>query len=382
MKNIGCIICTLILLQTGFPVKAQEDNLFMPEDFRVCAWIPLEKGSLPGNFKEVHFDIIHKYEPVNGYDSLMVAILNRMFSGDIDIYSPAEKGAYYPYGVELQTDTISVNDFIHNAGGYKEDLALFDEETGEMKTVMATHDPDLKEVKSVVFTETWNFDPEKFVFRKNVIAYEPVRHYFREDDLERQAMILRKTGRLIFNKKLSKKEIKKSDKRMQLCAKVAYEFPFKHRYEHLQYLKSGHSEIRDYPFENPDAPFLNSIVERELLNTLYEAVINEQVKAYDYYSKKPLSVKEVKENMGATTDTVYFQDMDAQPQQQVVHNEARIFEIQSLIFIENWYIDMETLRMKKEVTGIAPVRYYYPYGEADGPEIVSKVPFMILFNNN
>jgi len=60
--------------------------------------------------------------------------------------------------------------------------------------------------------------------------------------------------------------------------------------------------------------------------------------------------------------------------------EKIIGEIQSIIFFEKWYIDPETLRITKNITGLAPVKYFYRYG--DSIQLARRVVFKIKFDNN
>jgi hypothetical protein len=56
-------------------------------------------------------------------------------------------------------------------------------------------------------------------------------------------------------------------------------------------------------------------------------------------------------------------------------------EIKSLIFIEDWYWDKESLKLKKIVTGIAPVRTYFKSDEEGKAFNVKEIVYVVYFND-
>jgi hypothetical protein len=55
-------------------------------------------------------------------------------------------------------------------------------------------------------------------------------------------------------------------------------------------------------------------------------------------------------------------------------------EIRSLIFVEDWYIDWNTLAIYKTVKSVAPVRVYTSSHNGEEDEIEKKIAFIVHFN--
>ncbi len=65
-----------------------------------------------------------------------------------------------------------------------------------------------------------------------------------------------------------------------------------------------------------------------------------------------------------------------------VENKITPEKINSYIFIENWYINENTLQIHKEVVGIAPVSIYYDKTDEENKKPLRKIPFVVYFDSN
>lgn len=87
---------------------------------------------------------------------------------------------------------------------------------------------------------------------------------------------------------------------------------------------------------NPEDDWIESCLEKfdrkQLVNIIFDAVLNEKVTAMDYLTDKPMTVKEIRE---------LEEDKE--------FDRSRIAKIQ---FIEDWYFDKESFTMKKIVHSI------------------------------
>ena len=90
---------------------------------------------------------------------------------------------------------------------------------------------------------------------------------------------------------------------------------------------------------------------KAILNAAYSG----KVKAYDYFNK-PLTIAEVKA-IGNRTDTVFSTSPNPPYNDStiVVKQELDINKINKVRFLEEWYMDENSLVFEKKILGIAPI---------------------------
>ena len=248
--------------------------------------------------------------------------------------------------------------------------------------VKKEYDPD--ELTALKFIEEWKVTAMPFAFSKNVYGICPVRRFFRDDDIDYETP-LHKTTFLLFDTLENKKEVKKSDERMVLTNRIKYEYLFNitniAEHHELEKLIHGHLQYENNAnlvLATDNAPYFNNYSHRQLVRAITENVLAGQVNAYDYYSQKKLTRDETLSRI-VHSDTILIENFDGEFEEQISKNNISN-EIHSVIFIEEWFIDPETLRMRKDVIGIAPVRYYYPYYDKEPETPYRKILFTIYFD--
>ena len=223
------------------------------------------------------------------------------------------------------------------------------------------NDIKMDEISSVNFIEDWTLSTDPLAFTKNVYAIEPVRRYpnpFSDYDDFRYSKTFR-----FYNKLESPKEISK----LKLAATLKYEhfFNLDIGYRTNRFIESVENCInqlsRDYDANqlhgNNNAPFFNGFNQNILVKTILNSVFEGKVKAYDYKSSKLLTPQEAKGKVLVKESVLVVNSETMLEEERTVVNDITS-QILSVIFIEEWYFDEESLHLEKRVVGIAPVRYF------------------------
>lgn len=246
---------------------------------------------------------------------------------------------------------------------------------------------DKKQIIGLNFVEEWEVSNNPFDFKKKVIAYMPLRRYYSHEDSCYENPLYQ-TPFTILDTLVAKKQLKKSDKRMMLTNEIEYEYFFYIDYTYpyniddltKTYKKSGYS-IDNYILSKETSEYLSRSGILNFLKMMTDKVINGELMAYDYYDNDQISVNDVKERMGAIKDTIENDEI-TRPFN-VIYTLPMDFDvIQSIIFLEKWYIDPVTLRMQKKVVGIAPVKHYYKDDDEQKDNLKRQILFKIYFNDN
>ena len=213
---------------------------------------------------------------------------------------------------------------------------------GEILTALGTEDgTDLSEIKSLYFEEEWLLDTtEPFIFEKKVLCWYPVKYYIR-DSVEYKKLIF-KIG--VGNPK-------------ELLAK---------------------NIITEFSLEDTINPiFTHNLNKEKLVILLTDYAKSGKIKVWDPVDfTKELNIDDINKVLGKAADTIIIEDPETgATAQKVINKEIDLSEIQSIVFVEDWYYDPSTFAIKKEITGIGPVRYYI---KEDG-EIIKNIAFMLYF---
>jgi hypothetical protein len=84
----------------------------------------------------------------------------------------------------LEKTKLSFQKVEENFGAVAEVVDIEDAETGKITKKSVKKEINLDEITELVFVEEWYFDETNMSFYKKIIAYGPVREYFRARDLE------------------------------------------------------------------------------------------------------------------------------------------------------------------------------------------------------
>ncbi len=247
------------------------------------------------------------------------------------------------------------------------------------------HSLNHHELIGLNFIEEWRVTNNPLAFEKKIIAYMPIRRYFSDNDTTLQNPLY-KTPFTIFDSLPQKSMIRKSNRRMQLTNEIAYEYFFYMDYtspydidELMKIYNRSKQSLGDQILNKETSEYLSVSGIVNFLKVLVNKIINGDLKAYNYYDNQPMKVKEVEEEMGSYKMLV--EDDGVSEHSLIEYTTPMEFdEIQSIIFLEKWYMDPLTLRMQKKVVGVAPVRFYYKDDDEYEENLIRKVLFKVYFN--
>jgi len=357
----------------------QGGNVLLPTNLNVIYNVGLDSTSFE-NIEEQH--IVLPYLKNIKDNSLIQILLEPVLSAKVTCYDPY--GMKNPYQIEKRK--LELREIEEQIGKKTIDIKILND-NGEVlrdSTVVLGFDPN--EIIGLRFLEKWSVSEEPFSFSKNVISFNPIRKYksSKTDSGYSFSLLFQ-----VIDSLRDKKIIKQSDDRMVLTNKISYEYQLYASNSEAKSLAERINQFNkyldcisntDFLISNPNSEYFTNFGILRFINLVIEKAISGQMIVLDFKTKERLSVPTIKQNLGLTTSTVVVNDLSTGELKSVEINDS--FDnklIKSVIFNENWYIDPITLRMKKTVTGLAPVVYSVDTNEKNELKIKKKVLFEIHF---
>ncbi len=289
------------------PIKkmvADNQNALIANEVIVVRDIPIETGVAHKNFGEVL-----QIEQL-AQNSLSDIILDQVLDNKILVYDnlPNSYGVYLP---PYPKKKITVQEIEKKFGVRNDSVFVVDAETKENEMVDVSVKLNRLEFKSILFTEKWNFDTALFIFQKNVVAMEPIRHYYSIYDTAQNLIRLKKLFRIIYDQN----KTSKTDDTYKPLLNIVYEVKLENELDYTS-----------------DIYFNQKLFLWQILKIVYD----KQVDIYKWQKNEKLNIDEI----GINIDYLFE-------------------KTHSVWFIEYWTIDYNTLHIKKEVKGIAPILHDY-----------------------
>ena len=219
--------------------------------------------------------------------------------------------------------------------------------------------PGMKnEISHIIFDEEWQLDTAKFEMKKRVRSYTLVREYVRNTDTVKYLAAT-------FN------------------APNAVDVPF----EKLTLL--ARNVAYEVPLVNEESPeWVENMPRKRAVQLIIDKALAGQ-QAYNFMlrdtEKEPLQLDKIKRLLGEeTTYEPSYDELDEATgaDSVAVSRSIDINEFAGLAFIEDWYYDKATMRLYKDVKGIAPVRVYQKEFAVGVYEPVRTIPFFMYFSNH
>jgi len=234
------------------------------------------------------------------------------------------------------------------------------------------------DISAIRFWDKWNFDENNFSLTKDVKAYIPVRQ-FKEltygEVINKQAS----TFTLIYEDYKTEKEKQNDRAEMVLFKKVEYKFYFGNIEQSL-YLDEEYYAIEDmYYIEKDDSPNWTRLQQDRFKRMIIDNVINGKRVAYNYNSKQEVAISQIRERMGERIDTITDIDDEGNPIEVTSKRSADYSEVKAVIFKENWYINPKTLRIRKEIIAVSPVRFFYEDQDLERSDLKETVLYTLYF---
>ncbi len=210
------------------------------------------------------------------------------------------------------------------------------------------------EISYIIFDEDWQLDTTKFEMRKYVRSYTLMREYQHYNDTVKTPIAT-----------FSQQTLNVPFENLTLLARnVAYEVPLVNA-------------------KNPE--WVENISHKRAAQLIIDkALAGEQ--AYKFMVSRdtlqPLSLAEVKELLGEETNyEILYDELDEATDTIAIQRPIDVNEFVSFAFIEDWYYDKATMRIYKDVKGIAPVRETEKMFEGEY-ETLRTIPFFMFFSNH
>ncbi|MDF1551266.1 MAG: hypothetical protein P1P88_25825 [Bacteroidales bacterium] len=372
MKSTFCLIFSLIFTLVVLAQKKSGNALLYPK-LVISDVVAIDSTYFFGfgYAKDFNKQAINEINYVNNVN-LAEMLVKKMTLPGTDIYenySPY-KDVYFGKYKEIFVK-IPHTEILSSLGASADTIMKVDD-NGELEKAVIQHNADTSEIQALFFFDEWFFDEASFSFSKKVLAYSPIRKYGRNGLEDEEEWRYRKVGFFVAPE-LKKRKYKKIQKRMKLLAHVKYEFSI----DNKELFGNREDDLALFT-EDLDAPNWNSYARQNFRKLLIDRVLSQKSKAYDYYTGNLLSLEKLKAQLGNEKFEVVTIDPET-GDEKIIEYETEIVNefIKSVIFIEDWYIDPQTMLIDKRVTGIAPVRFTE---DMETGNIEKKVAFVLYFD--
>ena len=370
-KILNFLVISLIFGFTSF-AQDGEQNALLPDKQVVHYSVNLQNDSMP--------ELVENHFP----DTTFIKTLsNDVFSGKVQAYESLTPMTIYTNHKISTLDT----SYAKRRMGYDSDTIAIQQPDGSIKKKTRESPIEYEDINELLFTESWEFNVDKFTFHKEVLAVSPIREWV---DQERGQVRKAKTFTLDYRENIKDKKVEEMKKRIKLVKQITYEISLKHLMDN----------------NLPEAPYFTEISKINLLKTVFDKIKKGEITAYDFHDTTSLTWEQVKTRMEADNDTIRRKMKTENGKEEIKklvrQRHIRYDEIKSLYFIEKWFIDPATLKIEKEVIGIAPVwqssdkirkwkakdeEGWYHYGiqypnksESDNKKPEELIPFVVYFD--
>ncbi|NOU18055.1 MAG: hypothetical protein HOO91_10925 [Bacteroidales bacterium] len=357
----------------------RKDNLLLPEKLIISEQVGFDslyldsKDSVQRNFPSM---------PIFDFKALIEiqkVIVDKVLSGNFKVFDPSQSDEFFPFSALDQNEPLALTEIQSNLGQRTDTVRKINDDS-TIDVMVSYHEIEPKELSSINFIEGWSLTANPLSFHKEVYAYEPVRRYL-DDFSDFDKFRYRKVFRLYNNPNY---KIDKS--KLKLAAQVKYEHLFNfdgaYRNDIFSDLVAKRLSQNDLDFQlsqiysNTISPFFNGFNQFIFIKTLLDNVYSGNAIAYDYYTSAKLTSQEAKGRVIEPKILIATNPLSGENEERAVEVDLTS-EIISVVFIEEWYFDVETLQLEKKVVGIAPVRYFYDW--ANGQEVLKR---QVLFTIN
>ncbi|MCD4794317.1 MAG: hypothetical protein K8R54_13865 [Bacteroidales bacterium] len=383
MKKHPIILSVILIFSVG-SINAQNNNALIQEDLIMYDRIPFDSSHYTSGENE--YSIFYRklfFENKNiskiNIKKLIIEYLLKPETAVFEDYIPYENYLYK----NLTAVKYSTEDIRKQLGEYTDTIMTFDQDIEEFTETIIQNEIDTNEINGIIFYDKWIFDENKFKMFKEVTAFSPVRNYFRPDDLGKIMPLYKLVAWFVFEPYKNKKEMKNSVKRMKLFNKVTYEYYINN--VELEMYRINDDIIQGLQLEEclekQGCAYWTSHTKEKFKHLIIDDVISGKRKGFDFHTLKLLETEKCKKRIGIFTDSIYSPNIETgEFTVNIFERQLDYSEIKSFIFIENWYVDEITLRIKKEVLGVAPVRTYYKEDDYNLEKPQKIIPFVVFFN--
>ena len=218
----------------------------------------------------------------------------------------------------------------------------------------------IEEITNIVFTEEWILDTALFLMEKRVVEYSLVRQQTKETAEGKTEHV--KT--LIATYRFPDQTAKSFSDLQALDSDITYEVPL----------------------DNPIvSDWLEQIPVPHVVQVILDKILDGTQPTYSFMVRDTLielTNKEVREKLGEQIYSEVYYDEETN-QEEIISDTLSIdySECKGFAFIEDWFIDTNTMCIYKKVSGIAPVREYAKILDQEDYELVRTIPCLTFFSD-
>ncbi len=349
--QIPVFLFAALFIFTNTVCKAQTNNSLIPKQFLVFSKkISVVSANDSGFVENV------------GNKNIVDILFNKVLNNKTIVYDINWGDPDFPYNLKI-TDTLTISKIKNRLSKHQYD-----------ESDKITENLDFKNVTKFNFIEEWNFDAENFKFSKNVIAYQPVSNIYTQLDKE-EAHPQYRIAFTVLNQK--KNALNPKD----LVIRVKHEVSLAIPYEDTSFCSTEKLNLLDnigLQLESSSIPYWTATARYKFIKTIFNKAFSGAVPLFNLFDNKYMPLSEARVLAGNTKESVFTIDPDTGGEVSViVDHEFDAREIKSVIFLENWYLNEETLQFDKEIVGIAPVRHFTTN---EDNKIKKNIAFVLYFD--
>jgi hypothetical protein len=311
-------------------------------------------------------DSIVKNGPYSSFQlmlpDLKYIITDSTLFGKIPVYNGSKEDAFFPYCILDNRERVPQTE----VGSLLNEKSIVEMDGNRVSLIRKVISPE--EVKGFEFIEEWEWNPSNVAFTKKVVGYNPILVYSDDKDKIRKKKTFYILDTCFLN---NKKTVVKAP---LLAAKIKYEF----------YLDKGYCDKINMEYADVSMPFKyhssvwSETTQSVFIQLLCQPVLDGTVDVFDFVTNEKLTHQQAKERLGVRMDSVQVMDyVENNTKTAYVLREFEPEKIKSVIFIEDWYIDKNSLMISKKVIGIAPV--LFDGEETETTPVKKTVPFVVYF---
>lgn len=343
----------LFVIFIGFDCSAQDQsNGFLPIKMMVQDVVYLKDTTYAKN-DCIKYPIVQIYENRTKNDVLYY-LIDHALDGELTPLEPVIDD-FFPYSVYKNAKPKAIK-------RYEVVQQLKDDNFHEVHYEIDYHE----DAVGLSFIENWHFDIENQTFEKEVLGYEIIRKTFNPDNLMEVYDI---PFRILYPEGLNE-----SGGNYILACHVAYEFllaPVSY-YNHIpveeNMPENETNGFFDIPVKNycgknyRHVPLMVGYSKKRFIRDIITKVLNQKVTAFDYKTGSRLTKTELEKRL-YLIDTVSIIKPGLQKANTILKIRHPLHEFNSLIFIEDWYINTSNGHLRKKVKQLAMVRGYLKYDD-------------------
>jgi hypothetical protein len=375
-KYLLIISLSIIFKLTGYSQNYGycTNNLLLPDRLIVGSLVPFDSSYIQPIINGLLDKNSHPYFHFLPQIDIPETLAKKAIGNQVTVYDADQVPDLGPFSGLTPIDS---SDIRLKLGGKTEIVMVMEENNYVEKTYQ--REINFNELVSAYTIEEWALTINPLHFDKKVNAVIPVRRYnsgeIEDDDRFYKTFCF--LNPVAYG----------SNNMRQIAAKVEYEYIFNQPQSFMDQdffgmMKNelnGNELLFDLAYGSYNSPYFNNINQRNFIETMLNQVFEGKANSYDYQTNQLLTFEEAKKRVYINQTIMVINEFGEAVETTYEQNISE--EICSVIFIEDWYIDPQTMQMEKKVTGIAPVIYSFDTESGEFDLIKREILFKVELSN-